>query len=169
MNHHNPLSAYANSAAAKNPANKHLFSNETGKVSGEGEKVATIERKTIKQGYSEDDLQRACVKWVQLYHPQLWEAKRLFHIPNGGKRDAREAAKFKELGVQAGVSDLLLTIPRGKWNGMFIELKVGNNGLSQHQKVFIAAHEKDYYTAIVRSLDEFIREIENYLKCGATS
>jgi hypothetical protein len=47
----------------------------------------------------------------------------LFHIPNGGHRDPRTAAKLKGQGVKAGVSDLFLPVPRGTMHGLWIELK----------------------------------------------
>lgn len=47
----------------------------------------------------------------------------LIAIPNGGKRNAKEAARFKLQGVKAGVSDLFLALPCGGYNGLWIELK----------------------------------------------
>lgn len=41
---------------------------------------------------SEDQLQRQCVKWFRMQYPKL--EKRLFAIPNGGKRDVVTAAKI---------------------------------------------------------------------------
>lgn len=47
----------------------------------------------------------------------------LLAIPNGGKRNKREALKLKRCGVKAGVSDLFLPVPRGTMHGLWIELK----------------------------------------------
>ncbi|MGH8415633.1 MAG: VRR-NUC domain-containing protein, partial [Gammaproteobacteria bacterium] len=47
----------------------------------------------------------------------------LLHIPNGGKRAGREAARFKALGVKAGVSDYFLPLARAGYHGLWIELK----------------------------------------------
>ena len=44
-------------------------------------------------------------------------------IPNGGKRNPREAARLKKQGVKAGVSDLFLPIPSNGFHGLWIELK----------------------------------------------
>ena len=41
------------------------------------------------------------------------EAQLLFHVPNGGKRNAAEAAHLKRQGVKAGVPDLFLPVARG--------------------------------------------------------
>jgi hypothetical protein len=68
----------------------------------------------------EDDIQIALID-ASSYHPILREY--LFHIANGGFRNAREAMKFKRLGVRAGVSDLMLPYPSKNYHGYFMELK----------------------------------------------
>lgn len=47
----------------------------------------------------------------------------LIHYPNGGRRNLREAARLKQMGVKAGVSDLFLAVPCYGWRGLWIELK----------------------------------------------
>lgn len=47
----------------------------------------------------------------------------LFAVPNGGKRNAREAGRMKAEGVKAGVSDLLLPVARRGFHGLWIEMK----------------------------------------------
>jgi len=49
----------------------------------------------------------------------------LFHVPNGGYRNALEGAKLKAMGVISGVPDLCLC-----WGGKshWIELKAGDAG-----------------------------------------
>ena len=47
----------------------------------------------------------------------------LIHIPNGGKRNVREATRFKRMGVKAGVADLFLAYPMGTMPGLWLELK----------------------------------------------
>jgi len=47
-------------------------------------------------------------------------------IPNGGKRDAREAKRLKDEGVMAGIPDLLLVLPDGR--SFWIELKTRKGG-----------------------------------------
>jgi VRR-NUC domain len=57
-----------------------------------------------------------------------------WHCPNGGSRDIREAARFKRLGVTAGIPDLQLLSPKGKPH--FIELKRHGESLSEAQIEF---------------------------------
>ena len=47
----------------------------------------------------------------------------LIHIPNGGKRNKREAGRMKRMGVRAGVHDYFLPVARGMYHGLWIELK----------------------------------------------
>lgn len=59
----------------------------------------------------------------------------MFHIPNGGKRSKAEAGRFRAEGVKAGVPDICLPVPRGKFHGLYIEMKKLKGGtVSREQK-----------------------------------
>lgn len=85
---------------------------------------------TPKQAREEKE-QVALFNWARLVHPPVADdieasttvADYLFAIPNGGKRNKREAARMKAAGVLAGVSDIHLPIARGGFLGLWIELK----------------------------------------------
>lgn len=72
------------------------------------------------------------------------ELRWVFAIPNGGSRGStkqeaqRVGSKLKAEGVKAGVSDLMVPIPRHGLAGLFIEMKRldGGAGLSALQKEF---------------------------------
>lgn len=114
-----------------------------------------------KPSHPEAELQAACVRWFGLQHGRH---HLLFHIPNGGKRNAREAARFKAEGVVPGIPDLFLAVARHGFNGLFIELKAGRNRPSPAQESCMRMLEAaGYYCTVVRTLDEFIREITDYL------
>ncbi len=71
----------------------------------------------------EEDLQIAIISWSKTQfkkHPELYW---LFHCPNGGRRDGREATSLKMQGVVPGVVDLHLDVARGGYNGFKLELK----------------------------------------------
>ena len=84
---------------------------------------------------SEAQHQANVIKWSQ--QPSIrskWpELKMLFHIPNGGTRDAIEGRHLKQQGVKRGIPDLLLPVPRGCYHGLFIEMKTENGRASQEQ------------------------------------
>lgn len=125
-------------------------------------KVDMGESKPLSLPATEDDLQIQCISSFKFAYPQY--RRRIFHVPNGGHRSQREAARFKKMGVLPGVCDIIISIPRGKWHGMFAELKLGNNDLSAHQEEFIKEHEADYYCVVCWSVSEFMNEVNKYLK-----
>ena len=64
------------------------------------------------------------------------------HVPNGGSRNRIEAANLKEEGVKAGVPDLEFPAARGRYTGLHIELKHGNNKVTADQDRFLKALRK---------------------------
>ena len=114
------------------------------------------------QHHHEDTLQKACVAWFDYTHKDL--SLYLHHSPNGGFRNASEAAKFKAMGVRAGFPDLVLLVPRGKCPFLAIELKYGRNGQSERQKAYQKALEAvGARYVVVRSVEEFKKVVEEYL------
>lgn len=124
-------------------------------------KIDKPTRQTIISKISEDDLQRICISWFKWVYPEY--ALRVFHPANGGFRNVIEATKLKKMGVLPGVCDIIITIPKGRYHGMFAELKVGDNTLSENQEAFIMAHEKDYYCVVCWTEQEFKDEVRKYL------
>lgn len=112
--------------------------------------------------HSEDTLQKSCVAWFDLQYQHLsWS---LFHVPNGGKRNSVEAAKFKAMGVRPGVPDLMLVIPRGGYHYLALELKVGKNKQTENQKWYQSKMtENGGKYVVIRSLDDFIDTVNAYL------
>lgn len=110
----------------------------------------------------EDNLQKNCISWFTYQFPDL--AKLLHHSPNGGKRNAIEAAKFKAMGVRAGFPDLFLCIARHGFHGLAIELKTAKGRQSEQQKYYqYMLEEQGYRYKVVRSLDEFRNVINDYM------
>jgi hypothetical protein len=78
----------------------------------------------------------------------------IFAIPNGGKRDAREAKALKNTGVKSGVADLQVLLPK---RTVFVEVKTTTGYQSDTQKEFqqvCKGLDIEYY--VVRSLQDFI-------------
>lgn len=88
----------------------------------------------------------------------------LFAIPNGGKRDAKEAYFLMMQGVKKGVPDLFLPISRRGFHGLFIELKYGKNKTTPHQDRWIALlNHNGYLAKVCYGADNAIRLIDWYL------
>ena len=120
-----------------------------------------MEIENNKMKHLEDDLQEDIIRYCNL-KPEL---RRIFAIPNGGKRDVREAARLKAQGVKAGVCDLCLPLPiPGMFHGLFLELKVGNNKPTASQKDWLRYfHGVGYYAAVGVGFESAKRILDDYL------
>lgn len=108
--------------------------------------------------------QEALFRWVSFYRGYCPDVDLLYHIPNGGKRDAKEAAHLKRQGVRAGIPDLCLPVPRGGFHGLYIELKAGENKPTEKQKGWLDALTKQgYATAVCYGWQAAKEVIEKYL------
>ena len=108
--------------------------------------------------------QQALFQWAMLSISSIPELELLHHIPNGGKRNAREAARLKKEGVRAGVPDIFLPVPRKKYNGMYIELKAKVGRLSDNQKWWIERLEQQgYYCQVCYGWEAARNVILSYL------
>ena len=63
----------------------------------------------------------------------------VFAVPNGGKRNAAEAANLKVQGALAGVHDLIIWLPGGR--SLLVEMKAADGRLSDSQNA-IQNHAK---------------------------
>lgn len=110
----------------------------------------------------EENTQIACVRWFSYQYQEL--AGALHHSPNGGKRNAREAARFKAMGTKAGFPDIALFYPTKEYHALFIELKTDKGRQTESQKWWQQwAENHGYKYAVVRSFEEFKEEIKSYL------
>jgi len=121
----------------------------------------------------EDQHQAALFNWAKVRRLEQGGtlADYLYAIPNGGRRDAREAARMKGQGVKAGVSDVHLPIPAGNKHGLWIEMKApkpAKVSVSTAQKEWIERMKALGHEAVVcRGWEEAKAAIESYLNQGA--
>lgn len=97
----------------------------------------------------EGGAQETLFNWIEWQLGKYPELELAFHIPNGGKRNAREAANLKRQGVKAGVPDICLPVARGGYHGMYIELKVGKNKQTEKQKDWQKKLNRQGYLSVV--------------------
>ena len=120
-----------------------------------------------RQQPTESQIQRACVKWFRLQFPEIEPL--FFSVPNGGYRMATTAKIMKAEGQRAGVADLILLLPRQCYGALCIEMKRGKGRQSEAQKEFqrlCDLHGQKY--VVCRSLEDFMREVREYLGVGYT-
>lgn len=124
------------------------------------EAMRNARRRPLRQ--DEHHTQVKCVEYFRRMFPQY--SLYFFAVPNGGERSATSAAKVKAEGVLAGVSDLLLLLPRGNYHGLCIEMKTPKGVQSKAQKEWERAiTEQGFLYVIARSFDEFVNITNNYL------
>lgn len=110
----------------------------------------------------EHSLQRSEVSYMRAKHRDLLGV--FFAVPNGQKRTDSQTSWLHEEGMLNGVSDMLLLKPNRFYGCLCIENKTKDGRQREDQKRFqqaVESHGNKY--VICRSLDDFIREIEDYL------
>lgn len=125
----------------------------------EAAEAAILEVESGEGWANEDLMQSKYFSWAINKHPQLKYL--LFHVPNGGNRNAREAMKLKAMGVTAGIPDLLLISPaKGALIGIELKLPRGTVQLDQ-TKCHKAWDDQRILVYIVRNFSQFKGIIEN--------
>jgi hypothetical protein len=101
------------------------------------------------------------VSAVRCFYPQVL----IFAVPNGGKRDPKEAKRLVDEGVKAGVSDLFVAEAREGYNGLFIEMKRSKGGkVSEKQENFMeAATARGYKCIVSYGAEEAFRDLQYYI------
>lgn len=112
--------------------------------------------------HEESKIQQACVRWFRCEFPEY--RKNLVAIPNGYKTTISQARIAKAEGLVSGASDLVLFYPAKGFHGLCIEMKTEKGRQQDTQKEFQQAVESvGYKYVICRSLNDFIKEIKNYI------
>ena len=92
----------------------------------------------------------------------------LIAIPNGGRRNAREAARMRREGVKAGVFDLFLPLARHECHGLWVEMKAprpGASGATPLQRAWgLRMRQANYEAVVCYGADEAIQAIKRYLR-----
>ena len=111
----------------------------------------------------ESRLQAECYRWCWNTHPIT--RRLLFHVENERSgSNIIDGARRKAMGLVAGVSDLILLIPRSPYHGLMIEMKTEDGRQSEEQRSWQALVEQQGYKyEVCRSLEQFQTIIENYL------
>lgn len=132
-------------------------------------RTGTVPRKGQKRGgwTREDREQQALVQWFRLQYPAL--RRLLFSVPNGARTSPAVAGRLKATGLQAGVPDLLLAVPRPPLPGLFLEMKTRTPGGDKsypdiHQRsMHKLLREQGYAVVVVWGWLEGREVITNYL------
>ena len=115
-----------------------------------------------KMVHRESEIQKASVLWFNFQYPQ--HRYLLFSVPNGGKRNAFEAAMLKAEGVKAGVSDIVFLMANKDYHGLCLEFKIAGGKQSKDQLNFeLSVTNQGFKYEIIRDCNQFIIEVSNYI------
>lgn len=114
--------------------------------------------------------QAALMRELELRFPAVFEL--MYHVPNGGHRVKAVAGKLKAQGVKAGIPDLVLTMARGGFFGLYIEFKAtppndAPISSSQHARIR-KLNEQGYLAVVCRGHFDTIEQIRAYLRLAPT-
>jgi hypothetical protein len=130
-------------------------------------KQRTVRAKPVDR---EGQEQAALMRELELRYPAVFEL--MYHVPNGGHRVKAVAGKLKAQGVKAGIPDLVLTMARGGFFGLYIEFKATppNDAAispSQHERIR-KLNEQGYLAVVCRGHFDTIEQIRAYLRLAPT-
>jgi hypothetical protein len=89
-----------------------------------------------------------------------------FAVPNGGKRDIKEAVRIKKEGGKKGIPDWIMLYPNSMYCGLLIEFKRpdGKGVVSKDQKRIMASLSKvGYLCEIALTKEQAWSILEEYL------
>lgn len=114
--------------------------------------------------------QAALMRELELCYPVVFDL--IYHVPNGGHRMKAVAAKLKAQGVKAGIPDLVLSMARGGYFGLYIEFKAtppNDAAVSVSQQERLRKLNDQGYLAIVcRGHFDAMEQIRDYLRLAPT-
>jgi hypothetical protein len=89
-------------------------------------------------------------------------------VPMGGLRNKKTASDLFAEGAKSGYPDITGDVPKGKYHGLFIELKYGKNKPSDNQiEALNRKTERGYFAAVCYGHEEAIEVITEYLALTA--
>ena len=121
-------------------------------------------KKTVSQEITpkEDEEQKEFAAWLD-ETGLLW-----YHTPNERRASVTELVNLTAQGMKKGVPDNFIAEPRGKYHGLYIELKRSKKSLSRkspEQRAWIESlNEKGYKAVFAYGAEEAKRAVLEYIK-----
>ena len=110
--------------------------------------------------FKEHQTQCACVQWFRLAYPKFL----IYSIPNARKVSKVQGARLVSEGVVSGLPDLHIPIAKKGFHGLYIEMKARKNKPSPNQiTIMDKLRNEGYKCAVCWNLDEFMKEVKDYL------
>ena len=117
---------------------------------------------------SEADEQAAVIEWWRFACRKYGVPEcALLHVANEGTGSVARGRLQKRKGVRAGVADLFLSVPRGAFSGLWIEMKRKRGRVRPEQREFLREMQAlGYAGAVCHGADEARDVIAAYMMQG---
>ena len=119
-------------------------------------------KKAPQQTLTEADIQKQVVQYIQFKYPNAL----IHHSPNEGKRTNQTGMLLRSMGMHKGFPDLAILEPRGKYHGLFLELKRDKHSRpTQEQNAWIKAlQNRGYAAAVTYGFEDTIKALNEYME-----
>lgn len=109
--------------------------------------------------------QQRLFQWAKLQYGAHPELQLLYHIPNEGKRSVATGRRMRAEGLRRGVPDICLPVARGRFHGLYIELKRQHGGkVSDAQRGWLEALAgQNYAVALCKGWEAAAKIITEYI------
>lgn len=98
---------------------------------------------------------------VEREYPAFYEVMKA--VPNGGLRSPKTAISLKAEGQKAGEPDIEVMEPRGRYCGLFLEVKTETGTLQANQTAAIARYNnRGYFATHGKGFDECWKRLTSY-------
>lgn len=114
---------------------------------------------------SEAQEQVAVIDWWRFAHKKYGVPEcSLLHVANEGTGSAARGRLQKKQGVRAGVADLFLSVPRGAFSGLWLEMKRQGGRVRPEQLDFLQTMRAlGYDTAVCPGAEAARQKIHAYM------
>lgn len=149
---------------------RELLERRTGRREPAGRRaMMTVVVDAKRPATTEHDEQAQLFAWAEGQQAARWpELALLYAIPNFagrlGRLTAKQGARLKAEGRKVGVPDICLPVARGRFHGLYIELKTHDGHASAEQKEWcMALRDEGYRAEIVHGWESARDLIVRYL------
>jgi hypothetical protein len=123
---------------------------------------------TAMTGHVSEHLEQArYFAWVKKHRRTHEQLHLVFAIPNGGFRHKAVAARMKAEGVEPGIPDIFVSVPKDGFSGMYIEMKSTDPkaklSTAQEDKIQLL-RQHGYQVCVCKGADHAIAVTKEYLE-----